>query len=110
MTATEPPLYQAELFGGLTLRVVGGGRNLTRFRSRRTAALLAYLAYHPGRRHPRETLVERFWPDAPTAERARASLAVALSSLRAQLEPPGMTMRSKSPASTAVAAISLRWG
>src|SRR5690349_2049052 len=89
--AGEPPLCQVELFGGLTLRAAGRGQGVTRFRSRRTAALLAYLAYYPDRRHLRETLVEMFWPDAPTEERARASLAVALSSLRAQLEPPGMT-------------------
>jgi DNA-binding SARP family transcriptional activator len=80
-----------ELFGGLTLRTAGRGPGVTRFRSRKTAALLAYLAYHPDRRHLRETLVAMFWPDASSEERARASLAVSLSSLRAQLEPPGVT-------------------
>ncbi len=47
-----------ELFGGLRVRI--GGRLITRFRTRKTASLLAYLAYHLDRVHPREFLVECF--------------------------------------------------
>ncbi len=43
-----------ELFGGL--RIVRGESTLTRFPTHKTAALLAYLAYHSDRAHPRESL------------------------------------------------------
>lgn len=86
---TMDALYVVELFGGL--RVVcrdGTGRPpITRFRTQKTATLLAYLAHH-NRRHARESLVEMLWPDAPI-EHGRQGLSMALSSLRAQLEPPG---------------------
>src|SRR5438034_10922050 len=75
------------LFGGL--RAECGDRVITRFQTQRTRVLLAYLAYHLEMMHPRETLVELLWPEcAPTAGRAR--LSTALSSLRRQLEPPGI--------------------
>lgn len=45
-----------ELFGGL--RVCQGDRVITRFRTQKTAALLAYLAYHGDRRHSREVLID----------------------------------------------------
>jgi predicted ATPase/DNA-binding SARP family transcriptional activator len=75
------------LFGGLA--VEQAGRVITRFRSHQTGALLAYLAYHNQRSHPRELLIELLWPecDPPTG---RSRLSVALSSLRHQLEPPGV--------------------
>src|SRR5207248_9571569 len=52
-------------------------------------AILAFLAYHPHRSHPREVLIEMLWPEAE-ADSARHSLSLALSSLRHQLEPPGV--------------------
>ena len=64
-------------------------RTITRFRSKRTGALLAYLVCHSSRDHPREELVELFWPESG-ASAGRASLRTALSSLRRQLEPPGV--------------------
>jgi predicted ATPase/DNA-binding SARP family transcriptional activator len=76
-----------ELFGGL--RVIQGDRTTTRFRTRKTAALLAYLAYHLGRSRPREALIEMLWPWA-NPEGGRHSLSTALASLRRQLEPPGV--------------------
>lgn len=77
-----------ELLGGL--RVQQGERIITRFRTQKAAGLLAYLAYHLGRTHPREVLVELLWPDsAPDA--GRTNLRVELSSLRRQLEPPGVS-------------------
>src|SRR5581483_1663834 len=62
---------------------------LERFRTRKTAVLLAYLAYHSQRAHAREELADLFWPDA-TPELGLKSLGVALSSLRHALEPPGV--------------------
>lgn len=75
-----------ELFGGL--RVIQGDRTISRFRTRKTAALLAYLAYHTDRSHPREALIELLWPWASPAA-GRHDLSCALSSLRHQFEPPG---------------------
>ena len=81
-------LYQVRLLGGLEIQ--SGGKIITRFRSRQTAGLFAYLAFHRETRHSREVLVDKFWPEAPDSERGRASLSVAISSLRSQLEPPGV--------------------
>lgn len=80
-------VWRVELLGGLSARL--GERAITRFRTQKTAALFAYLAYHRHRSHPRETLIELFWPEA-TPESGRHSLSLALSSLRNQLEPPGI--------------------
>lgn len=77
---------QIDLFGGL--RVTQGERVITRFRTTKTAALLAYLAGEVGRPRPRDELIEQLWPEAEPAA-GRNSLSVALSSLRSQLEPPG---------------------
>jgi predicted ATPase/DNA-binding SARP family transcriptional activator len=98
--------WRIELFGGLRVRpgspttgAEGGHREegghrgpprpLTRFRTRKTALLLAYLAYLPGRDHSRDLLIDLFWPEA-LPEDGRRSLRQALSSLRAHLEPPGL--------------------
>jgi len=81
------PLCCIELLGGL--RVAQGERVITRFRTQKGGALLGYLAYHLDRAHPREVLIELLWPwSAPAA--GRNSLSVELSSLRQQLEPPGV--------------------
>lgn len=78
---------QIEMLGGL--RVRQQDRLITRFSTRKTASLLAYLAYNLHQSHPREQLVEMFWPGSD--ERAgRNCLSVALNSLRRQLEPPGV--------------------
>ena len=60
-----------------------------RFRTRKTAALLAYLAFYPHATHHREELATLLWPDAPP-NLGLKSLGVALSSLRKLLEPPGV--------------------
>src|SRR5262245_3466031 len=75
-----------QLLGGLSVKL--GDHTLTRFRSRKTAELLAYLAYFRHRQHSREVLIELFWPEAEL-EAGRHSLSVSLSSLRQQLEPEG---------------------
>lgn len=66
-----------------------GERTITRFRSRKIASLLAYLACGLDRAHPRELLVDTFWPEGDS-DAGRLSLRVALASLRRQLEPPGV--------------------
>ncbi|MBC8443348.1 winged helix-turn-helix domain-containing protein, partial [PVC group bacterium] len=78
--------WRIELFGGL--RALCGDREISRFRSQKTGALLGYLARHADRMHPREALVEVFWPGSEP-QQGRASLSTALCSLRRQLEPPG---------------------
>ncbi len=71
------------------LRAERAGRVIDRFRSRKAAALLATLALRPGRDHAREELVERLWPECePRA--GRGNLSRELTSLRRQLEPPGV--------------------
>src|SRR4028118_1483977 len=77
-----------ELFNGLCVRI--GTQTITRFRSQKTAELLAHLAFYSQRMHSREVLIGLLWPEFDTAA-ARKSLRVALSSLRHQLEPPGIS-------------------
>jgi len=69
--------------------VVQGDREITRFRTQKTAALLSYLAFYPNQAHSRELLIDMLWPDA-TLEDPRNSLSKALSSLRQQLGPPNV--------------------
>ncbi len=76
-----------ELLGGL--RVIHGGFTITRFATQKTAALLAYLAYHREHTHTREALIEMLWPWATPAA-GRNSLSTALCSLRHRLEPFGV--------------------
>ena len=78
---------RVEMLGGL--RAVVGDREIARFRTQKGGGLLAYLAYHLDRPHPREVLIELLWPwSSPAA--GRHSLSVELSALRRQLEPPGV--------------------
>lgn len=80
--------WKIELLGGLRLHQ--GGRSISRFRTYKTGVLLAYLVYYPHRSHPREELTELLWPDCDP-DAGRNSLSTSLSSLRHQLEPPGVT-------------------
>ncbi len=79
--------WRVQLFGAL--RAVRGDRIVTRFRSQQTGALLGYLAYHRHTSHSREKLIDLFWPESEL-ETGRHNLSNALSSLRGQLEPPGV--------------------
>ena len=79
--------WKIDLLGGL--RASSVERTLTRFQTQKTGALLAYLAFYRDRTHPREVLFELLWPEC-SPEAGRRSLRVALSSLRHQLEPPGV--------------------
>jgi predicted ATPase/DNA-binding SARP family transcriptional activator/Tfp pilus assembly protein PilF len=72
-----------------TLRVRQDEREITCFRTHNGAALLAYLAYHIRRAHPREVLAELLWPWAPPVS-GRTNLRAELAALRRQLEPPGV--------------------
>ena len=91
--------WRIQLLGGL--RAERGESVVTRFRTQKTALLLAYLAYYGRRAHSRETLIELLWPESD-AELGRHNLSVALSWLRNQLEPPsapGAALSSKTIAS-----------
>jgi predicted ATPase/DNA-binding SARP family transcriptional activator len=79
--------WRIELLGGLRARL--GERVVDRFATRKIAALLGYLAYHREQAATREQLVFLLWPRAQAAA-GRTSLRKALSSLRRQLEPPGV--------------------
>ena len=72
-----------ELLGDL--RVVQGEQVHTRFRTRKAAHLVAYLALRPQQAQPRERLVELFWGDREEAA-GRDGLSTALAQLRRQLE------------------------
>ena len=73
-----------EMLGGL--RVRWAESIVTQFETRKTAALLAYLAYFPDRGHLREMLVEVLWPEEdPDATRAR--LRQSLATIRRIFEP-----------------------
>ncbi len=78
--------WRIEMLGGL--RALQPDGTVTRFRAQKTAAVLAYLAYHLQREHPREELLEVFWP-GEELEVARHKLSVTLSTLRQKLEPTG---------------------
>jgi len=87
--------WRIELFGGLRARQ--GEQVLARFRTQKTGALLAFLAFHRTHLHPREEIAGILWPESDV-EAGRASLRTALASLRHQLEPPGTPAKSVLPA------------
>lgn len=76
--------WQITLFGGLRART--SERQVTHFRTRKAAQLLAYLALHPQRALSREALADRFWGE-DTPATARQNLRAALSLLRKELGP-----------------------
>lgn len=79
--------WRIQLLGDL--RILRNDHEVKRFRTKKFGLLLAYLAHYGQRSHAREELAALFWPDADT-EAGRLNLRVALSSLRKQLEPPGV--------------------
>jgi predicted ATPase/DNA-binding SARP family transcriptional activator len=81
------PVWQIRLLG--ELRAVRGEQAITRFRRHTAGVLLAYLAYYPQRSHPREEVIDLLWPECEPAV-GRDRLSTDLSSLRRQLEPPGI--------------------
>ena len=85
----SPVIWRIELLG--TLAIHGHNVRIDHFPTQKVAALLAILAYAPGKRHAREKLVDELWPDAEP-DAARNRLSQALVWLRPQLEP-GDTVR-----------------
>ena len=79
--------WRIELLGNL--RALSGDIVVSRFRTEKSGFLLAYLALYRGRAHPREELIEIFWPEEEF-EAARHNLRQTLFSLRHQVEPPGV--------------------
>ncbi|MCC8939741.1 hypothetical protein H8A99_25550 [Bradyrhizobium sp. Arg68] len=80
----DPPL-SINLLGKLTLSV---GEHEIESLSRKTKALLGYLALTESREESRERLIGLFWSESPE-ERARASLRQALHEIRNALAPSG---------------------
>jgi DNA-binding SARP family transcriptional activator len=76
-------ICRIELLG--RLRVTCGEQAITHFETRKTAALLAFLAFHRQQCHTREMLAEQLWPEEDEVSRAR--LRQALSALRQNLPP-----------------------
>src|SRR5262245_8785699 len=83
------------LLGGLDVRLPSGAP--LRLPSRKTHALLAYLAVRPGQPHSREKLATLLWGDTGE-DNARSSLRHALASLRKVLpaEPPVLVVERQS--------------
>src|SRR2546423_1256989 len=93
VSATHPNIcigtrmWRIELLGGI--RATCEDRVVSHFETRRAASLLAFLACHRKRPHPREVLAEMLWPDEDM-EATRDRLRQALSALRRALEPEGV--------------------
>src|SRR5690349_915432 len=83
--------WRIALLNGLSLH--SGTQTIQRFRTQKTAELLAFLAVNLRRACTREELAETIWPNG-NADAARASLRTAIASLRHQLEPPGILANS----------------
>src|SRR5688572_18506243 len=81
---------KVDLFGGLKARFDDGAP--VEFRPNFTGNLLAYLALHLGRSHPRDHLADILWPDEPDTESARHKLRQTLRQLRLKLDAiqPGL--------------------
>jgi len=79
-------IWTIQLLGGIGAH--GPQGQVRRFRTQKSASLLAYLALHPAPQ-PREALINLLWPDSEL-EAGRHNLSMALSFLRHQLEPPGV--------------------
>ncbi|MBL8065312.1 MAG: tetratricopeptide repeat protein [Chthonomonadaceae bacterium] len=82
-----------ELFGGLRATVMG--QQVSGFRTKKTASLLAYLAFFKDLSHSRDFLVELLWPDSHY-DAGRQSLRMALSSLRESLGGGGFLVADRS--------------
>lgn len=70
------------LFGGFEIQAEG--QSVTRWTSRKSRLLLAYLATNARQLVPKEVLIELFWPDCPL-ERGSNNLSIAIHHIRARL-------------------------
>jgi len=91
--ATAPPPVEIRCFGGFALAVDGEPVSLRRVRPRARQAL-RMLALHAGRAVHRDQLVDALWRELDP-EAATHNLHVAVSSLRATLEPGAPRGRSR---------------
>ena len=80
------PRCRIEMLG--PMRVIQSHQTVTRFGTQKAGSLLAFLALRPGPQ-AREQVIDLFWPDMDLPD-GRNNLSTALSSLRRQLEPPGI--------------------
>jgi predicted ATPase/DNA-binding SARP family transcriptional activator/Tfp pilus assembly protein PilF len=78
---------EVQLLGPLQARF--GRHHIDRFRTRATARLFAYLAYHPDHSFERDALAFRFWPEAELVD-ARHSLNTAISWIRRTCREAGV--------------------
>ena len=85
MAVPSDLLCRIEVLG--TLRVLCSGKTLTHFPRQKAARLLTYLALHPRQAHPRERLIDLFWPDLDLPA-GRDSLSTTLTALRRLLGLP----------------------
>ncbi|MCB8962444.1 MAG: winged helix-turn-helix domain-containing protein [Ardenticatenales bacterium] len=74
---------QIQLLGGFA--VTAAGAHVRPFPTRKTRALLVYLALQPGQNHSRASLAALLWPEADS-QRAAHNLRQALASLRKGLD------------------------
>jgi predicted ATPase/DNA-binding SARP family transcriptional activator len=79
-------LWYVELLG--SVRINMAGQIVTQFSTQKESGLLAYLALRPGP-HPRERLIDLFWPDLDLPA-GRNNLSTTLVSLRRRIEPAGI--------------------
>lgn len=80
-------VWRVEMLGGL--RAVRGDTTIERFPTRKTAALLGFLALSPGRFLPREILADALWPEA-SRETQLHNLRLTLSRLRRLFAPEAL--------------------
>src|SRR5437763_16374748 len=83
-------MWTIQLLGGLAAR--RSQQEITRFRTQKSASLLAFLAFDAAPHslpQPHDMLIEMIWPETEP-EAGRNNLSKALSFLRRVLEPPGV--------------------
>lgn len=78
--------WKIRLLGSFQAERIDQSDIINRFRTRKTASLLAYLALNMDETHSRDKLVEMLWPETSPAS-GKNSLRVSLNALRRQLEP-----------------------
>ena len=83
----EPFVYPLRLCLLGRLSAHRDGQEIARFQHRGAGGLLAYLAYHLDECHPRESIIDRLWPETDL-QHGQWSLCTALRSIRRRIEPP----------------------
>jgi predicted ATPase len=79
---------EVHVLGKLTVTFADEREPVTKFRTRKAALLLIYLALHQGKMYSRDFLIDLLWPEA-SLESGRSNLSTTLSILRRQLEVSG---------------------